>query len=64
MVLNPVVVLDIKYSAGYPIVRERRSAFCVGLKENFGPVKENTDIIFDRVCILIIVKCYYTVRLH
>jgi len=36
-------------SAGYSPYSAKKVAFFVGLTENFGPVTEHTDIIFDRV---------------
>jgi len=36
-------------SPGHSSVPLKRLAFFVGLTENFGPVTEHTDILFDRV---------------
>jgi len=35
--------------AGYSPYSAKKVAFFVGLTENFGPVTEHTDIVFDRV---------------
>jgi len=35
--------------AGYAPHNAKKVAFFVGLTENFGPVTEHTDIVFDRV---------------
>jgi len=42
--VNPYVLV-----AGYSPYSAKKVAFFAGLTENFGPVTEHTDIIFDRV---------------
>jgi C1q domain len=36
-------------NAGGSLSADKKIAFFVGLTENFGPVTEHTDIVFDRV---------------
>jgi len=40
---------DVVWVAGYSPYNVKKVAFFVGLTENFGPVTEHTDIVFDRV---------------
>ena len=40
---------DDAFVAGYSPHNVKKVAFFVGLTENFGPVTEHTDIVFDRV---------------
>src|SRR6218665_908864 len=37
------------YIAGLPAPTQKKVAFFAGLTDNFGPVTEHTDIVFDRV---------------
>ena len=39
----------VQYEGTSTVSTERRVAFFVGLTENFGPVTEHTNIVFDRI---------------